>query len=119
MDKVLIVGSGASGVHFALTLLKKNYHVIMLDVGYEKPDALQPDNNYSELKSNLDDPVEYFLGKHFEAVILPDDDSEYYGFPPSKNYVLKKPPPFNARAYGFEFHGEEDLSRWLNGSQNR
>jgi ABC-type Mn2+/Zn2+ transport system ATPase subunit len=24
-----------------------------------------------------------------------------------------------ARAYGFEFHGEEDLSRWLNGSQNR
>jgi ABC-type Mn2+/Zn2+ transport system ATPase subunit len=24
-----------------------------------------------------------------------------------------------ARAYGFEFHGEEDLSRWLNGSQSR
>ncbi len=24
-----------------------------------------------------------------------------------------------ARAYGFEFHGEEDLSRWLNGSSNR
>jgi ABC-type Mn2+/Zn2+ transport system ATPase subunit len=24
-----------------------------------------------------------------------------------------------ARAYGFKFHGEEDLSRWLNGSQNR
>ena len=24
-----------------------------------------------------------------------------------------------AHAYGFEFHGEEDLSRWLNGSQNR
>lgn len=24
-----------------------------------------------------------------------------------------------ASAYGFEFHGEEDLSRWLNGSQNR
>ena len=24
-----------------------------------------------------------------------------------------------AQAYGFKFHGEEDMSRWLNGSQNR
>ncbi len=28
-------------------------------------------------------------------------------------------PEIIARAYGFEFHREEDLSRWLNGSQNR
>ena len=27
-------------------------------------------------------------------------------------------PEIIARAYGFKFHGEEDLSRWLNGSQN-
>jgi choline dehydrogenase-like flavoprotein len=101
MDKVLIVGSGASGVHFALTLLKKNYEVIMLDVGYEKPPVIQSGVKYHELKSNLDDPVEYFLGKKFEAVIFPGDNSEYYGFPPNKKYVLKQPPQFDARASGF------------------
>ena len=37
MDKVVIVGSGASGVHFALSLLEKGYEVVMLDVGVGGP----------------------------------------------------------------------------------
>ena len=101
MEKVIIVGSGASGVHFALSLLQKNYNVIMLDVGYEKPKTLNPDNSFSELKSNLDDPVEYFLGKKYEAVIYPGNDAEYYGFPPSKNYVFQKPLQFSYESLGF------------------
>ena len=36
MKRVLIVGSGASGVHCALSLLKKGYEVVMLDVGHAK-----------------------------------------------------------------------------------
>ena len=32
-DRILIVGSGASGVHFALSVLRKGYEVVMLDVG--------------------------------------------------------------------------------------
>lgn len=101
MTKVIIVGSGASGVHFALSLVKKNYEVIMLDVGYQRPEVSNPIDSFSDLKSNLDDPVDYFLGKDFEAVIYPDDDSEYYGFPPSKNYVFQKPPRFSYKSLGF------------------
>ena len=101
MDKVIIVGSGASGVHFALSLLKMNYDVVMLDVGNKKPDPVFPKKSYKELKSNLEDPVEYFLGKNFEAVMYPDEDSEYYGFPPNKSYVFKKPSQFDFQANGF------------------
>jgi choline dehydrogenase-like flavoprotein len=101
MEKIIIVGSGASGVHFALSLLQKKYNVIMLDVGYEKPEILKPDNSFRDLKHNLNDPVEYFLGKEFEAVIYPDNDSEYYGFPPSKNYVFQKPKQFSYKSSGF------------------
>ena len=101
MEKVIIVGSGASGVHFAQSLLQKKYQVIMLDVGYEKPEILNPNSSFAELKHNLDDPVKYFLGKNFEAVIYPDNDSEYYGFPPSKNFVFQKPPQFSYESTGF------------------
>jgi choline dehydrogenase-like flavoprotein len=48
-----------------------------------------PDASLNELKSKLDDPVGYFLGEQYESMILPGDDSEYYGFPPSKSYVFK------------------------------
>ena len=33
MDRVLVVGSGASGVHFALSLLERGHHVTMVDGG--------------------------------------------------------------------------------------
>ena len=101
MDRVVIVGSGASGVHFALSLLRKGYPVTMLDVGNQKSGTVHPQNNWTELKSSLNDPVEYFLGNDFEAVIFPKNESEYYGFPPNKNYVFKKPTLFNFRASGF------------------
>lgn len=101
MDKIVIVGSGASGVHFALTVLKKGYEVTMLDVGYQKPKTLNPEDNINELKTNLNDPVNYFLGKNFEAFIPPDHKSEYYGFPPNKNYVFLKPSQFAYSPNGF------------------
>ena len=102
MEKVIIVGSGASGVHFAQSLLQKNkYQVIMLDVGYEKPEILNPYHSFADLKYNLDDPVKYFLGKNFEAVIYPDTKSEYYGFPPSKNFVFRTPLQFSCKSEGF------------------
>ncbi len=101
MKKVVVVGSGASGVHFALTLLEKGYEVTMLDVGYQKPEIVNPEDNISGLKKNLDDTVEYFLGRDFEAFIPPDHDSEYYGIPPSKNYVFKSPTQFKHESSGF------------------
>jgi choline dehydrogenase-like flavoprotein len=105
MKSVVIVGSGASGVHFALSLLRKGYHVEMLDVGWERPAAVNPGDTWLGLKKNLKDPVSYFLGENFEAVVLPEVEGEYYtkyyGFPPSKNQVFMKPDEFGFQANGF------------------
>ena len=91
MSKILIVGSGVSGVHFALSVLKKGYEVVMLDVGHVGPPIVNPADSFNDLKTNLDDPIRYFLGRNYEAVIYPDSEGEYYGFPPGKSYVFSRP----------------------------
>lgn len=101
MDKICIIGSGASGVHFALSLLKKGYEVLMLDVGFTGAPDPNPEDSFLQLKRRLEDPVEYFLGRDFESAILPDYSSEYYGLPPSKNHVLLSPGGFGYQASGF------------------
>ena len=88
MDNVVIVGSGASGVHFALSLLRKGYDVHMLDVGGSGSQPINPQDSFVELKARLIDPAAYFLGEDFSGVFLPEFKSEYYGIPPSKSYVL-------------------------------
>lgn len=102
MAKITVVGSGASGIHFALSALKKGHQVIMLDVGYSSPTIVNPDNSYTELKANLEDPVAYFLGKEFESVIPPDFDQEIYEFPPHKMFIFKIAPGFRFASTGFE-----------------
>ncbi len=106
MDSVLIVGSGASGVHFALTVLKKGYRVTMLDAGGAKPKATNVGDSFNDLKANLEDPVRFFLGDNYEAVVSPSDQNEYYtkyyGFPPSKRSVFSRPAAFDLKTKGFE-----------------
>jgi choline dehydrogenase-like flavoprotein len=102
MSKILIVGSGASGVHFALTALMKGHECIMLDVGNARPPAVNPEDSFNDLKLNLSDPVDYFLGRNYEAVVHPGSEGEYYGFPPNKGYVFSKPSAFKTRSEGFE-----------------
>jgi choline dehydrogenase-like flavoprotein len=101
MGRITVVGSGASGVHFALSLLERGHEVQMVDVGYDPqpPPLLRADLN--GLKAELEDPVEYFLGSDFETLVLPDEDKEYYGFPPSKTYVFRQPENTDSRAEGF------------------
>lgn len=99
--KILIVGSGASGVHFALTLLKRGFDVTMMDVGHQKPDIVNPEDSLNQLKTNLDDPVKYFLGERYEGVFFPDAREEYYGTPPNKGYVFAQVPNFRYNANGF------------------
>ena len=101
MAAITVVGSGASAVHFALTLLERGHRVLMLDLGYPGPRPPLPDERVSGLKERLDDPVEYFLGRAYEAVILPDAEEEYYGLPPSKRFVLDRPAGFSSSASGF------------------
>jgi choline dehydrogenase-like flavoprotein len=101
MKRITVVGSGASAVHFALSVLEKGHEVLMLDVGRERPDPVAPDASWAQLKKGLNDPVSYFLGDSFEAVLYPGTSGEYYGFPPSKNYVFDGVPQFQWRASGF------------------
>jgi len=72
----------------------------MLDVGMAKPPVLHPNDSFSELKQNLVDPVEYFLGRQFESVIYPGPTGEYYGFPPNKQYVFAQPDQFDFQSQG-------------------
>ncbi|MEO8198921.1 MAG: GMC oxidoreductase [Gemmatimonadota bacterium] len=102
MSTVLIVGSGATGVHFAMTSLARGHDVLMLDVGHERPAAVLPDADFNGLKENLDDPVSYFLGPHGETVVYPSREAKFYGFPPSKSYVFASPARFSTHSNGFE-----------------
>lgn len=101
MTEVLVVGSGASGTHFALSLVRKGYRVTMIDVGHERSASPLPHANLDQLKERLTDPTAYFLGSRYEGVVLPDFDREYYAIPPSKDYVFKQPPDFGYFGTGF------------------
>ncbi len=98
---VTVVGSGASGVHFALTLLRKGLSVRMLDVGKQAAAPVLPEATLNGLKRELTDPVSYFLGEDFGAALLPGEDEEYYGLPPGKDYVFEAPPGFHHESRGF------------------
>jgi hypothetical protein len=102
MKRITVVGSGASAVHFALSALEKGHEVLMLDVGRERPAPVMPQATLAQLKDQLADPIRYFLGDTFEAVLYPGAGAEYYGFPPSKNYVFSGTPQFRWRAEGFK-----------------
>jgi choline dehydrogenase-like flavoprotein len=67
----------------------------MLDVGRRKPETVLPNETFLGLKSSLADPVKYFLGADFQSANLPGHHDEYYGLPPSKNYVFDRPAEFS------------------------
>jgi choline dehydrogenase-like flavoprotein len=101
MTRVVVVGSGASGVHFALSVLRKGHDVTMVDVGHDRRTHVLPEAGFDALKEQLPDPVSYFLGSRFEGVVLPDAEGEYYGIPPHKQYVFETPRDFRVSAQGF------------------
>jgi choline dehydrogenase-like flavoprotein len=98
---IVLVGSGASAVHFAKSALERGHAVTMLDVGREPPAPVNPQDGFEDLKSNLEDPVAHFLGEDFQAVVYPGGDGEYYGLPPNKQYVFEGMDPFALRSTGF------------------
>ncbi len=102
MPGVIVVGSGASAVHFSLSALEQGWEVTMLDVGHARPTPVRPEDSFDELKRNLDDPAAYFLGADDSGVLWPGAAGEYYGFPPHKEFVFRGVDPFAFRARGFE-----------------
>lgn len=101
MQRVVIVGSGASAVHFALTALEKGHHVTMLDVGNETPKTFEPPYSFNELKTHLADPVHYFLGEDYESMVYPGLKGEYYGFPPHRQFIFEQPDAMSLESSGF------------------
>jgi len=98
---IVVVGSGASGVHFTLSLLRKGHKVTMFDVGRRGTLPVEPEANFTELKERLSDPSAYFLGPNYDGVLLPNADGEYYGIPPGKNYIFEASHDFRHSARGF------------------
>lgn len=98
MKRFVVVGSGPTGVHFSLTLLKKGHQVTMLDAGNRRSEPALANENFDELKDRLPDPVAYFLGPRFDAVVLPGTRESFYTFPPSKNFVFATPQGFSYRS---------------------
>lgn len=101
MSQFVVVGSGASGVHFALTLLKKGHDVQMFDIGHDKAPPVREGDGLNAVKEALDDPVAYFLGPRYEAVTYGDSQSDFYSFPPSKRHVFSRPPEMPFKTKGF------------------
>jgi choline dehydrogenase-like flavoprotein len=102
VKRVIVVGSGASAVHFTLSALERGHEVLMLDVGRTGPAPVRPEDSFQELKANLADPAAYFLGERFETVTYPGTAGEYYGFPPAKTYIFAELEPFRVNSRGFE-----------------
>jgi len=101
MKAVTVVGSGPSGVHYALTLLMKGRRVRMIDVGFDKPAAVRATDTLPQLKASLADPVQYFLGADYDHITYPGAAGEYYGIPPGREYVFRQPAGFDVRSRGF------------------
>ena len=101
-EPIVVVGSGASGVHFAQTALERGRRVLLVDVGFGGEEPPLPHEDLNGLKDRLPDPVAYFLGRGMEALILPGHDREYYGFPPGKDHVFRPLDGVTFRAEGFE-----------------
>jgi len=103
--RILVIGSGPSGVHFALTALRKGHDVTMLDVGNTHGPVAAPAASFLGLKHQLVDPAAYFLGKDYSGITLPALSpaaaKEYYGVPPSKDYVFAPSPHFRFRNDGY------------------
>ncbi len=89
--KALVIGSGPSGVHFARQALVRGWAVTMVDVGFHREPPAAPLATFDGLKTELKDPVDYFLGENLEGVALPGDTASFYQFPPSKAYVFRRP----------------------------
>lgn len=98
---LVVVGSGPSALHFAQGALERGRTVTMLDVGFERRPPVRPEASFEDLKRELDDPVEYFLGQRFQSVLFPGAAGEYYGFPPTKDFVFEGLPGSDVAARGF------------------
>jgi choline dehydrogenase-like flavoprotein len=90
--KTIVVGSGVSGAHAALTLLERGHQVEIWDVGREDAPLPAAAATFHELKGTLPDPLGYFLGRDLGALI-PPDAPELLRYPPSRSFLAAPDDP--------------------------
>lgn len=86
MTRVVVVGSGVSGAHAALTLLERGRDVELWDVGGEEAPFPHPHAGFQELKERLSDPAAYFLGADLDALV-PPASADLMRYPPSRGFM--------------------------------
>jgi hypothetical protein len=106
---VIVVGSGPSGIHFALTAVERGHKVTVIDVGKTNGSTPRADLGYVGLKRRLPDPTPYFLGDEYEGaqIPMPSDGAEenYYNISAAKNHVFERSRRFSYREQGLSaFH---------------
>jgi choline dehydrogenase-like flavoprotein len=102
MAHITVVGSGPSGVHFALSALEQGHSVEMIDVGRTGSADVNPQDSFAGLKDNLSDPAAYFLGSDYDGALLPGQQETFYGIPPSKDYALEPVAGQKLLTHGFD-----------------
>ena len=113
--KIVVIGSGVSGTHAALTLLERNFNVELWDVGREESTPPPQGMNFTELKESLDDPIAYFLGSELSALIPPTSD-ELLRYPPSRTFLTStKDPLWGFKSDGFFPFGSYSKGGLANG----
>ena len=89
MNRTVVVGSGVSGAHAALTLLERGHDVDLWDVGREEKAFPEPGATFHELKDRLADPVAYFLGADLGALV-PPTSPELLRYPPARDFLASR-----------------------------
>jgi choline dehydrogenase-like flavoprotein len=90
--KIVVVGSGVSGAHTALTLLELNHNVEMWDVGRQEVAFPEKETSFHDLKRRLDDSIDYFLGDDLRGMV-PPGKGELLRYPPSRHFLTSPEDP--------------------------
>jgi choline dehydrogenase-like flavoprotein len=86
VNRIIVVGSGVSGAHAALTLLERGHGLELWDVGREEAAFPEQNATFDELKARLADPAAYFLGADLGALV-PPASPELLRYPPSREFM--------------------------------
>jgi choline dehydrogenase-like flavoprotein len=84
--RIVVVGSGVSGCHAALTLLERGHDVEVWDVGRDDPTPALPGTSFHALKGELPDAPSHLLGQRLQALV-PPAVPELLRYPPSRNFL--------------------------------
>jgi choline dehydrogenase-like flavoprotein len=90
--RVVVVGSGVSGSHAALTLLERGCDTELWDIGRKEPAFPEPQATFHDIKRALPDPVSFLLGPDLDALI-PPSSPDLLRYPPSREFLASGKDP--------------------------